>query len=401
MPIFAPVYRSTTKQQSFLTRQQKALDKKRKRGEEGSDDEQASNGSAPETYTRPYHAISTKDPYHIAGISREQPFPPAPFPHAAIKAPSKPKPSIDDELAALNPPLYLPPAQGEEKTSSSRRRHLDNLTTILHRSLLRNDWPRASRAWSILIRTESNGHAIDIRRHGRWGIGAELLMRRGGSDSQGESPFSDDGFKLARQYYERLILQYPHTAQSQYYAQNRDSINATAVYPTLFNIWVFEVQDRSKRARKEVSSNIVDSAASVSEIWSELFEDQVQLRKIRSLELEQALPIAQRMDELLLSPPYDTNTTLLELRGMVALWISDLHKALADLPSDDMDASFGSEATSPVTAMHPEEHHRAESGRERQKAEDTFAKLASSGADLHPRVSKITDDLNTIVVAHR
>ena len=104
MPVFAPVYRPTKHQQTFLSRQQKLENKpskKRKRGadpassddedvEPNNDDEAASRASSPspEPPRIALHPVNKTDPYHIAGHSREEPLPLPPFPHAALKEPN-------------------------------------------------------------------------------------------------------------------------------------------------------------------------------------------------------------------------------------------------------------------------------------------------------------------------
>ena len=406
MPIFAPVYYQTKSQLSYLARQQRQESKKRKREEDSSDDEDATSTNSDPPQPLPstaFHPVNKTDPYHVASHSREDPLPLPPFPHAAVKEPRKPRKAIDEELAALKPPLYVPPANAEDKSTSLKRRHLDNITTILHRCMLKGDWARASRAWSLLLRTEISGRGIDVRRNGRWGIGAEILMRGGtqqyhevddkvpedGQDmssrasdqpaqSNAELQFSEQGFKLAREHYERLILQYSHTPYTQH------SLNAIAIYPALFNIWIYEVQDRSKRARKRIlsadSEPVGSSDDSMRSDDSNTNKNQI-IRQVRAQELEEALPIANRMDELLLSPPYDTSSSLLQIRGMVAMWISDLHAELAGVTEQgamESDISSMNGADSVTDAG----RHQAQSRASFQKAQDLFKRLQSSGTQL-------------------
>jgi hypothetical protein len=392
MAIFEPVYRPSRQQQPFLLRQHRKGSKKRKRDDDSDEDDadqtrQGSQPSSPEPRPQElfHHPIDRKDPYFIAGISREDILPPPPFPHAAAKESRKPKQSIEEQLATLNPPLCIPSSTRAEDTSSSfKRRHLDNLTTILHTSMQKGDWTRAARAWSIIVRTEVNGLPIDIRRHGRWGIGAELLMRQ----NVGVEMFSDEGFRLAKDFYERLILQYPHTAHSQH------GFNATVVYPALFNIWIYEVQDRSKRLRHKLRQSAAQSDVDSDEDTSDLI-DETEHRKIRIKELDEALPIAQRLDELLLAPPYDTDTRLLEIRGMVALWITDLRLDAAKSPPNNVDNSFESE----ISTMIAEDHSTAAQN-SRQKAHDIFTKLQRRDVNLPDSIKRFLNNyhLATLVL---
>ena len=389
MPTFAPPYNPPTHQQSFLPRHHKAQIRKRKRDQDSSDDEAATPAQpspspepTPRTAASSFHPVNKTDPYYIAGHPREHALPPPPFPHAAVKEANPPKIPIEEELASLNPPLYVPPKAVEDKSTSLKRRHLDNITAILHKCMLKGDWKRAHRAWSLVIRTEVNGRGIDVRRHGRWGIGAELLMRQAGrphldqqSDEQddidAENSFTDEGFKLARSYYERLILQYPHTQHTQHH------LNATAIYPALFNIWIYSVQDRAKRARKALNTHRADSEGNVSSVGS---EKRPQLRQIETEELEEAIAIAARMDELVLSPPYDTDTTLVELRGMVALWLADLHTETSGAASKDTSqmSDLSADFSDNVTLS----SHKHKANDERRKARDLFSKLESQGVEL-------------------
>ena len=412
MSTFAPVYKPRDYEQTYLARKQHRESQKRKRDHHSSSDDSGLQTPiqqspdpepTPRTGSTAFHPVNKTDPYHVAGRSREEPLPPPPFPHAAVKEPTQAKLPIEEGFAKLNPPLYVP-ALKSDKSTALRKRHLDNLTTILHRCMLNGDWQRASRAWGLLIRTETAGRGIDVRRNGRWGIGAELLMRRSfqpqprredresvGSDDETasmeedkgttESPlFSDEGFKLAREYYQRLILQYPHTWRTQH------SLNATSIYPALFNIWIYEVQDRSTRARRNLENSEDLSLAHDSDI-REAWSRSSQLESIRKQELEQARPIAERMDELLFKPPYDAISSLLQLRGMVALWMSDLHAALAGLAEQiakDVEAYHDSYADSIDVdeLLRSSEQHRRQADDDRQTARRFFGKLIAMGAEV-------------------
>jgi hypothetical protein len=135
-------------------------------------------------------------------------------------------------------------------------RHLSVLTAILHKCLLAGDIPRASRAWSILIREQFWGRHIDIKASGYWAIGAELLIRSGeqqrrGSDADSDSTEdedqrrdddfekrwgSKDGWEKAKAYYEQLILQYPYRRQFQ------RNTNALDFWPAMVGCEIYGVQ---------------------------------------------------------------------------------------------------------------------------------------------------------------
>lgn len=408
MSTFAPVYRPTKGQQAFLTREHKREARKRKR-EDDSNSSSAEHPSSDSDDAKPYSVVASApsvkktDPYHVAGLSREHPLPKYPFPHAPVKPADVPRRSSQEELAAVNPPLYVPKAEADDQSSSLKRRHLDNITVILHRCMLRGDWDRASRAWGLLARTEVGGLGIDVRQHGRWGMGAEILMRRekakvsaqstaarraGEDDTSSlhdetvdtptkQTRFADEGFKLAREYYERLILQYPHTPHTQH------TVNAKVFYPALFNIWVYEVQARYQHLRDEASRARRSSSHSILSDIDDRHTSAAS-RDLASREIADATPIAERLDELLLNPPYDISEPLLRLRGMIGLWLSDLYRALANpgLKREDVHSS------SPVGAYRNEyadrvttAQNRQKASSERRRAKELLAKVEATGGD--------------------
>ncbi|EMC93688.1 hypothetical protein BAUCODRAFT_114218 [Baudoinia panamericana UAMH 10762] len=377
MSIFAPIFRPTKSHKPSVSEAVKSARKRKREAgaseEDVDQDAQLSTASSPslesaahDAKTAFQHPVKRTDPYFVAGHSREEPLPPTPFPHAAVKNIDTQQ-AVASDLAALNPPLYVPGVTSDDPNTSLKRRHIDNLTTLLHTCMLRGDWERAARAWGLLLRVEVDGRGMDVRQYGRWGIGAELLLRRGAKgqsllSKQATSPFTNEGFRLARDYYERLILQYPHTPRNQY------GINALTFYPALFSVWIYEVEDRSRRARQ---ANTPDDHASFNDI--------------RRNELQEAKAIAQRLDDLLMTPPYDTAVPLLELRGMVGLWLSDLHTTLAeplgggdedskdDIHSDDGEA----------------QRQREEAQHQKQKALHYLQKAKARGVGLQESVTSL------------
>jgi hypothetical protein len=411
MSTFAPVYRPTKGQQTFLTREQKREARKRKRDEDSGSSDAERPSSESDDDAKPYSlrasapSVNKTDPYHVAGLSREHPLPRYPFPHAPVKSADVPRRSSQEELAAVNPPLYVPKVEVDDQSTSLKRRHLDNITVILHRCMLKGDWERASRAWGLLARTEISGLGIDVRQHGRWGIGAEILMRREKAkvseasaaarrssedessllhDEASDSPinrsahrFADEGFKLAREYYERLVLQYPYTPHTQH------TINAKVFYPALFNIWVYEVQARYQRLRDEASRARRSSSHSIASDNADEHASTAD-QDLASREIADASPIAERLDELLLSPPYDVSEPLLRLRGMMGLWMSDLYRSLANVHRKNSDAS----SSSPVGGYRNEyadrvatAQNRQKASAERRRAKELLAKVEATGGD--------------------
>lgn len=416
MSTFAPVYRPTKGQQAFLTREHKRQARKRKR-EEGSDASSVeppsdSDDADPYSVQASAPSVNKTDPYHVAGLSREHPLPKYPFPHAPVKSSDVARRSSQEELAAVNPPLYVPTPDVGDQSTSLKRRHLDNLTVILHRCMLKGDWDRASRAWGLLARTEIGGLGIDVRQHGRWGMGAEILMRREKNnasrssnaarraseddtsfvhDEMGDTAtnqpahqFADEGFKLAREYYERLILQYPYTPHTQH------TVNAKVFYPALFNVWVYEVQARYQRLRNEASLVRRSSSHSIASDHTNEHETSTEIASshdLTSREIADAAPIAERLDELILSPPYDVSEPLVRLRAMIGLWLSGLYRSLTKTSSRP---SYQNGNSSSPPGNYRNQYadrvataqNRQKASSERQRARDMLAKVEALGGDV-------------------
>ena len=230
--------------------------------------------------------------YRTAGFPPSSTLPPPPFPHAPLKDP----PTVAE--AAQNDPT----ASSSKAPPNLRQHHLAVVTTILHRSLLNGDYARAGRAWGMLLRAEFGGKAVDVRTHGRWGIGAEILLHRysrgASSTSSSASSFpsntapdsspasssassssssssagmrtsasspsstsaregerrggdpgaqiSPEGFQAAREYFERLILQHPYRRTQPH------AVDARTFYPALFGLWIYEVVCGSQQARQRL-----------------------------------------------------------------------------------------------------------------------------------------------------
>lgn len=313
----------------------------------GSDVDLKSRLSQPNAHSYPSFASSELAQLRVAGLlpGEEYRIPPSPFPHAPART-SRPylgTAKIQKELA--RPPSRLftidnTIAKGDQsssqvETSNLRRRHLNVLSTVMHRCLLEGDYNRAGRAWGMILRTHATGgNLVDLRNHGRWAIGAEILLRRRPHGTSGNPPgrqdgaantdidfFSKEGFELAREYYERLIVQHPTRKQAPH------AVDQRSFYPAMFSLWIQEVYEKSKRARKlneerkqrpRLRSMSIDSGDEES-TEARILEDAIQ-----SEELAQATEIAERLDDLVKSPPFDKQASLLQLRGTIALWISDL-----------------------------------------------------------------------------
>ena len=309
------------------------------------------------------------------------------FPHRSQTSfRSKTKEETAHELTKLKPALSSARGSGYDiqtnlaGTPGLRQRHLAAMTTTLHRCLLEGDYIRAGRAWGLLLRTEHNGHIMDLRTNNRWGVGAEILLRRdmelarkrkdgrvsdfhefAKSDRARSCWFSVDGFEKAKNYYERLVLQYPY---------RKIAPNATGpldFYRAMFGLWIYSVNEqystelgslRNHTDRNLHNNSIVEDetesesksgAPSASDMGTELRYSQERDR-IRKSTLERAQEISSRLTELLISPPYTNSDVFKSLREMVDLWIKDLsaNDTSPAVPSENRSDS-GEGADSPTT----------------------------------------------------
>ncbi|KAI9934706.1 hypothetical protein ASPWEDRAFT_44183 [Aspergillus wentii DTO 134E9] len=307
--------------------------------------------------------------YRVAGLSFDKELPGGQFPHAAPRDENSKREMPGDVLkglSSLSPPIF--PPQSAAHRGNLRLQHFAVITAILHRSLLKGDYIRAGRAWGLILREEFGGSPIDVRTEGRWGIGAEILLRRGrqississGSGRTAEeinqpenTPklcFTRKGFEDARQYYETLVIQHPYRKAAP------DAISPLHFYPAMFGLWVYVTQEESNVAREDLQRHHeeLSEESSEDEDAASEFENRPGsgrrrkyfIAEIRAKELEQAQQIAARMDEVMVSPPYSDSPELLELRGMVSLWIADL--LVSCLPQEERDEhDFENGASSP------------------------------------------------------
>lgn len=331
---FTPVYPLHEPQHSFRSKQY-APPRKRKR-QQGNDDDSDDSDTNVEPL-QPVQSHDINDPYRVAGWPENIPLPGSSFPHSPAVKPKGRQLSSDNlqkELAGLKPPLYVPPPGEQDTTPSLRRHHLSVLTTILHTSLLKHDFVRAGRAWGMILRTDIMGRPLDVRTHGRWGVGAEILMRKFSpeniTDEQlyNKTIISDEGFEAAKDYYERLILQFP------YQKTNPNAISSLTFYPAMFGLCIYEIQQNCRLAYERTRKDSPEVEHSDSELGLNGDQEE-ETSAIKRSELASAASLAARMDELMLSPPFDTYPSLLQLRVSIALWLADLYRTTADSDNDD------------------------------------------------------------------
>ena len=283
-------------------------------------------------------------------------IPPPPFPYAPIPLRhSTSLPTLSDRRAALanlNPPLAFDPSQEVSSRAAPKQQHVAVLTTILHRCLLRRDWLRAGRAFGMLLRTEVAGQGVEIRRHGLWGIGAEILLRSEGqikaemerkegkvSGSQGgehvvdgNEPnfFTPEGFERARRYYERLIIQFPTR-----HWDSHDMLSATNFYRAMFGLWIAFIQDQRKktcaRVQERQRSPVTSSGSHASD------ENDERPGKVGAKIFQQVRELSKTLEDL--KYPYHDDPELHRLQLMVRSWLRDL------VPDDASDSNLGTRET--------------------------------------------------------
>ncbi len=328
--------------------------------------------------------------------------PPTPFPHAPARTSAHyyGASQVYEEMAKA--PIRLYPTTAPNRTSHSglkaasalKLKHLNVLSTLMHRCLLDGDFDRAGRAWGIILRSHVAGaHLVDPRNNGRWGIGAEILLRRrsGAVVDQREPPpntydpgdgdmFSDDGFELAKEYYERLIIQHPHRRQRPH------AINERSFYPAMFALWILEIAEKSKRAKRKAQEQAAlqsETSMSVSidsDINNDADNTRVREIEIHNEELARATEVADRLDQLIASPPFDQEVSLLQLRGHICLWMSHLHIATtASNEQSDADVTMG-DAENNYAPDDEQLTGLANSKRELQQAQTYFQRAAENGA---------------------
>lgn len=275
----------------------------------------------------------------LAGLDIDENVPPFPFPHSSANEHTSYTTIVHGNLAGASRSSQ----RDLLRESSLRERHLSNLVTALHRCLLSGDYRRAEKAWSLLLRSSFAGNPIDLRSNGYWGIGAEVLLQKyayimaSGNATHGcdgliqqTKTFAEEGFKRAREYYERLILQYPFNAI------HKKSVDATSFYPAMLKLWMFEVNENAlnsvralneraqTRTRFEERLSFESHDVSEDSVNPEVHYTRTREIEIKKIELKGAQQIAARLDKLLSSPPLDDDPDILGMRAVVDIWIDDL-----------------------------------------------------------------------------
>lgn len=393
---FAPVWPVGSTLQTFRSKQYAPSKKRKRRDIEGESDENDDDDD--DEFNRSVATLKAevpsiknrialkgearKDPFNVAGHIKGETLP-SPFPHGPIAERKSRIDTTQKDLSELKPPLYIPPPDESDRITSLHRHHLSVLTTILHTSLQKSDFVRAGRAWGLILRSEMHGKGIDVRTQGRWGIGAEILLRQQSTqpqfntndssslsnssqrndeiqnDNPGTISISHENFEAAKAYYERLILEFPYRKMQPHIT------SALTFYPAMFSLCIAEIQAKCTRKPSSRRSSPDDHADSDTEDASN------ESNALKAAELDLAVGLAARMDELMLSPPYDTYPPLLQLRAMVALWVGDLCRDVV------------------AESREEEDRNEERAAREGKKAEKCLKRLQDAGCEIPEVVAHV------------
>lgn len=398
-----------------------SLKKKRKRGAhtgtvavEAYDDEHTPEENVEYTAVlTPLERIQRR----VAGQALDKSPPDRPFPHAPERkrlCGTVPATSVQaDHFSPLYAPIFR--VEGRSGAGTLRHQHMSNLTSLVHTLIEREDYARAAKALSLLLRTPVAGQTIDIRNGGLWQIGAEILLEQSLKQNNRDGNGLRAAFNRVKIFYDQLARQYP------WHRSWPNVTNAQDFKIAMFNLWIWVVVQESRQiqtASLETALSAVPAFDTEGEV--DVDDDTQPAKRFLSAkrhELSEATMIAQEMDALMNTIPFMDDPELIRLRGMVSLWTADVIETIdaaaereeeqdttSELATDeDLDQTFQSQIFGPPLhqreeqAIHLEETpllhlHRAESEqnnldtnignvafrarRERQKAIEIFSKLS-------------------------
>jgi hypothetical protein len=250
----------------------------------------------------------------------------------------------DDNFAQLSRNKLM---SGPPRNDGPRRQHLAAVSAILHRCLLEGDYLRAGRAWGMLLRSEVDGHPVDVRNKFRWGIGAEILQQRNlpprgcllnedhsstlenldEINSANCTSKYNDSLQSAEDYYERLIVQYPHRKTFP------GAVGPLDFYPVLFGLRIFSRQLKDEELSRALQANNFNNGSIAKEgakpdqtstLQEIPYSKRLWMMKQLTSSLNHAKDMASQLDELVVSPPYSDDVRLRDIRNMVGMWTEDL-----------------------------------------------------------------------------
>jgi len=357
---FIPVWEANSSRHPDTTTRHK---RKRSLSEEEIDDAEKAgivDENAQDSRRNAKSSQAKRDPYYVAGADPSQPLPPAPYPHGSGG-------SVKIERS-----LKHAVASPEVSRLSLHQQHVAAMTAAMHTSLLKGDFTRAGRAWGMLLRSSASGVPIDLRAHQRWSVGAEILLHKNSNSKSTE--VDREGMQAAKDYYEQLILQYPYQRHLPH------AINSLSFYPAMFGLMIYEATETSRRTISRLESASPEVSSPTNSERSDSSRNG-EIADIKRSELDSATHIAARLDELILTPPFDHFVPLLQIRGMVALWTADLFEDLSSPLSLPKEKETDTEVNrlQPYVTRHKRDQNVERIKEERRKAQSFFRRVVSDG----------------------
>ncbi|KAK1729068.1 hypothetical protein CaCOL14_007874 [Colletotrichum acutatum] len=369
------------------------------------------------------HTPSILRQLHLAGLAETDELPSRTqhrFPHRNWQdrdAPARPGPSASS--ASLSKALETSEVEEEDEEDldeeeDDKKRHrkkkdgtpkpkyasekspLRPLVRAIYGFLDAGDIANAKRAFGILARSTAHGRPVDVRRNNYWALGAEILMREGGSARA--TATDDEAYPFAnaprvREYFRDLIQRFP------YNYKHRHAVCAVDFWPALLSYEVFQVHAQHAASLRRVNreaedwedeswqepSSLLDGGGGGGDSMMEgsgFRSEQVNGRdtrlrqardQIRLKTLDMLREMAGRMNDLLEDRPFSHSAELWRVRGMVSLYIGDLL-----IPAYTHDEGGGQMAEA-----------RARREVERNNARSSFHKMAEHGGKLDALIQKL------------
>lgn len=260
----------------------------------------------------------------------------------------------------------------EDVQTGIARHHFKVMKSLMHVSILRKDFDRASRAFGLLLRSNVKDEPFDLRRHGYWSVGAEIILGRHTEHRNGgDTIISEEGFQQAKDYFNQLMVLYPYKKK-----HRENTVSSRTFYPTMYGLYIHELQQKYQEGLKgaeNTSSSYPSSSPDYAQdsTMEHAGDYEEQDSKGRTLAvktsiLDKAIALADEMTQCMLSPPCEDYFPMIQLRAMLARWIIDL--------SDDV---FASDQDRPLDPS-----HKSTLAREKQIAEAFAAEVQLMEGEL-------------------
>ncbi|GAO15721.1 uncharacterized protein UV8b_00965 [Ustilaginoidea virens] len=321
------------------------------------------------------------------------------FPHRRIGGDDSTTAGSDDEADALPDAAPRKGAASPRRGAAASRdgKTLDVLLRSIHQLLDRGMVERSARLFGAVLRLRPRARPIDIRQHGLWAIGAEIIMRGGEERARGPgagqaggstcetaparwgSPANMDGL---RAYLETLMQEHPYdhrfpsnvsALDFQLLLLGCEVYNCHAEYSSAMATLDEDLKswrrgpvmgagtcrpDRDPDFRQPVATGEAHDPAEPKGVRTK--KEHIRSRALRTMEA-----IANKMDILIKDLPYSKNHHFLNLRAAVSLFIGDLVLSLQD-------------------GSHQHEHEAAKATRqcEQETARRLMHRVLSSGGNI-------------------